>query len=38
MVEAILYGRQPEGLTLLTLLEGVPVGWGKQWAFTGASQ
>ncbi|MCA3277541.1 MAG: hypothetical protein ING16_18055 [Roseomonas sp.] len=28
MVEAILAGRQPEGVTLLRLLEGVPVGWG----------
>ena len=30
MVEAILDGRQPEGVTLPTLLEGVPVGWGEQ--------
>ena len=30
MVEAILNGRQPEGVTLPTLLEGVPVGWGEQ--------
>jgi hypothetical protein len=30
MVEAILDGRQPEGVTLPGLLEGVPVGWGKQ--------
>ena len=28
MVEAILDGRQPEGVTLPALLEGVPVGWG----------
>jgi hypothetical protein len=28
MVEAILAGRQPEGVTLPALLEGVPVGWG----------
>ena len=27
MVEAILDGRQPEGVTLPRLLEGVPVGW-----------
>jgi hypothetical protein len=30
MVEAILDGRQPEGVTLLGLLEGVPVVWGEQ--------
>ena len=30
MVEAIVAGRQPEGMTLPTLLEGVPVGWGEQ--------
>ena len=30
MVEAILAGRQPEGVTLPALLEGVPVGWGEQ--------
>ena len=30
MVEAILDGRQPEGVTLPRLLEGVPVGWGEQ--------
>jgi hypothetical protein len=30
MVEAILAGRQPEGVTLPGLLEGVPVGWGEQ--------
>ena len=29
MVEAILDGRQPEGVTLPGLLEGVPVGWGR---------
>jgi hypothetical protein len=28
MVEAILDGRQSEGVTLPALLEGVPVGWG----------
>ena len=28
MVEAILAGRQPEGVTLPALLEGVPVDWG----------
>jgi hypothetical protein len=30
MVEAILDGRQPEGVTLPGLMEGVPVGWGEQ--------
>jgi hypothetical protein len=30
MVEAILDGRQPEGVTLPELLEGVLVQWGKQ--------
>ena len=30
MVEAILDRRQPEGVTLPALLEGVPVGWGEQ--------
>jgi hypothetical protein len=30
MVESILNGRQPEGVTLPALLEGVPVGWGEQ--------
>ncbi|MFN7308626.1 MAG: hypothetical protein ACK5TQ_18910 [Acetobacteraceae bacterium] len=30
MVEAILNGRQPEGVTLPRLLEGVPVGWDAQ--------
>ena len=30
MVEAILNGRQPEGVTLPALLEGVSVGCGKQ--------
>ena len=29
MVEAILDGRQPDGVTLPGLLEGVPVGWGE---------
>jgi hypothetical protein len=29
MVEAILDGRQPEGVTLPGLMEGVPVGWGN---------
>ncbi len=28
MVEAIVAGRQPEGVTLPALLEGVPVAWG----------
>ncbi|MCA3314749.1 MAG: hypothetical protein ING06_16980, partial [Roseomonas sp.] len=30
MVEAILNGRQPEGVTLPRLLAGVPAGWGEQ--------
>ena len=30
MVEAILDGQNPEGVTLPGLLEGVPVGWGEQ--------
>ena len=30
MVEAILDGRQPDGVTLAGMLEGVPVGWGEQ--------
>jgi hypothetical protein len=30
MVEAILAGRQPEGVTLPGLLEGGAVGWGEQ--------
>ncbi|MCA3288653.1 MAG: hypothetical protein ING09_19140 [Roseomonas sp.] len=30
MIEAILAGRQPEGVTLPALLEGVPVGWAWQ--------
>ena len=30
MVEVILNGRQPEGVTLPRLLEGVPVGWAHQ--------
>ena len=30
LVEAILNGRQPEGVTLPRLLEGVPAGWGEQ--------
>lgn len=30
MVEAILNGRQPEWVTLPTLLAGVPVGWAHQ--------
>ena len=39
MVEAIVAGRQPEGVTLKRALEGVPVGWGDQKAaFTGAPQ
>jgi hypothetical protein len=39
MVEAILAGRQPEGVTLPGLLERAPVGWGEQRAaFTGVPQ
>ena len=30
LVEALMNGRQPEGVTLPRLLEGVPVGWGEQ--------
>jgi hypothetical protein len=30
MDTAILAGRQPEGVTLPALLEGVPVGWKTQ--------
>jgi hypothetical protein len=30
MVEAILAGQQPEGVTLPGLLEGVPVAWGER--------
>ena len=30
LVEAILNGREPEGVTLPRLLEGVPVRWGEQ--------
>ena len=30
MVEAILNGRQPAGVTLPRLLEGVPVAWAHQ--------
>jgi len=30
IVEAILNGRQPEGVTLPRLLEGVSVAWGEQ--------
>jgi hypothetical protein len=30
LVEAILNGRQPEGVTLPRLLEGLPVEWGEQ--------
>jgi hypothetical protein len=30
IVEAILAGRQPDGVALPALLEGVPVGWGEQ--------
>jgi hypothetical protein len=29
LVEAILNGRQPDGVTLPRLLEGVPVVWGE---------
>jgi hypothetical protein len=34
MVEAILDARQPEGVTLPGLLEGVPVEWGERRAST----
>jgi hypothetical protein len=30
LVEAILNGREPEGVTLPRMLEGVPVRWGEQ--------
>ena len=30
LVEAILNGRQPEGVTLPRLLEGLPMAWGEQ--------
>ena len=30
MVEATLNGRQPDGMTLPRLLEGVPVAWGAE--------
>lgn len=30
LVEAILDGRQPTGMTLARLLESLPVGWGQQ--------
>jgi len=30
LVEALMNGRQPVGVTLPRLLEGVPVGWGEQ--------
>jgi hypothetical protein len=30
LVEAILNGRQPEGVTLPRLLEGLPAGWAHQ--------
>ncbi|MFO0403435.1 MAG: hypothetical protein ACK52P_17315 [Alphaproteobacteria bacterium] len=36
MVEAILEGRQPEGVTLPGLLEGVPVEWGERGAENGS--
>ena len=38
MVEAILNGRQPEGVTLPALLAGVAVGWGEQPALLKESQ
>ena len=39
MVEATLNGRQPDGMTLPRLLEGVPVAWGEQKAdYTKARQ
>jgi len=36
IVEAILDGRQLEGMTLPGLLAGVPVEWGRQWSLTKA--
>ena len=30
MVEAVLDGRQPEGITLPALMEGVAIVWGEQ--------
>jgi hypothetical protein len=36
MVDAILDGRQPEGMTLPALLEAVPVGWREQRSQCGA--
>jgi hypothetical protein len=30
LAKAIVNEQQPEGVTLSGLLEGVPVGWGKQ--------
>ncbi len=38
LVEAILNGRQPEGVTLPALLAGVAVGWGEQPALLKESQ
>ena len=34
MVEAILDGRQPEGMTLPRLMAGVEMAWGQQAATT----
>jgi hypothetical protein len=36
IVEAILDGRQPEGMTLPGLMEPFPVEWGRQWRLTKA--
>jgi hypothetical protein len=37
IVEAILDGRQPEGMTLPGLMEGVPVAWSEQHRCPGES-
>jgi hypothetical protein len=37
MVEAMLDGRQPEGVTLPGLLDGMPVAWGEQGPSTATS-
>ena len=38
MVEAILDGRQPEGVTLPALLEGAPMAWGEQSVASGQTR
>ena len=37
IIEAILNGRQPEGVTLAALMEGVPAAWKDQQSRFGAS-